>query len=162
MTDTIEIGTVNDRMGKIVQALEAVSDFKLQLFCKVEYGSTNSGKGNRKNQNQKTELISVLCVIIYGPLKMSEDFGVWASKWSLYLQDPSNCDRNVPYRNPHLMSPVDEVPLMTFQLETPRISLQVDQVSNRLDPLALLRSEYILPETEPPSIVDTPLLRYEI
>lgn len=55
-------------------------------------------------------------VILYGPSTLFEAVGAFAAKCHLYLQHPRHCDRNVPYRNPHCLSPEGGREVSTFDL----------------------------------------------
>ena len=57
-----------------------------------------------------------LFATIYGPSILLEAIGAFAAKCHLYLQHPRHCDRNVPYRNPHCLSPEDSRIVYTFDL----------------------------------------------
>ena len=65
---------------------------------------------------QTTSLPLGLFAIIYGPSTLFEAVGKFAAKCNLYLQHPRHCDQNVPYRNPHCLSPQDGRIVYTFDL----------------------------------------------
>ncbi|KAJ0423597.1 SNF2 family N-terminal domain-containing protein [Aspergillus carlsbadensis] len=70
------------------------------------------------NKGKAGVLVSLkLNVIVYGPVDLFEDIGDFIQENGYYLQEPSHCDRNVPYRNPHCMSGDDDEVPFTFDLE---------------------------------------------
>ncbi len=76
----------------------------------------------------------------------------------MYLQDPLHCDRNIPYRNPHLLSGLDDPPVTTFALMSSCVPIE-SKALTRPDLHALLKNEDPLQETDAPNIVATPLYR---
>lgn len=101
-----------------------------------------------------------LNIILYGPPELEEAMGQFLSQQRMYLQDPLHCDRNVPYRNPHIVPPEDESILMTGSLKEPLGNLEIERLDAGPDLLArLMTDEVPLPETEGPNIVKTPLFR---
>ena len=92
---------------------------------------------------------------------MVEDVvGRYLSKHRMYLQDPVDCERNVLYRNPHIISTNGGI-VMTDLFMAPPISIEVERLSIGPDLLAQLMAEQTpLPEMEPPSTVTTTLFRY--
>lgn len=82
--------------------------------------STESGKRlgrlrDRTNQSMSPPTLQ-LFAILYGPSTLFEAVGTFAARCHLYLQHPRHCDRNVPYRNPHCLSPEDGRIISTFDL----------------------------------------------
>lgn len=76
----------------------------------------------------------------------------------MYLQDPIGCERRVPYKNPHILPPEDEDIVMTDFVDNPLSNLGVELLEVGPDLLAeLVKDEEALSETEPSSVVTTPL-----
>lgn len=98
-------------------------------------------------------------MIIYGPPDLFDAVGDFVSVCKIYLQDPLYCDRNVQYRNPHLLSGEIEEPIMTSSLVADDVSIHVEEISPRPDLFELLRTEDPLPETATPSKLRTSLYR---
>lgn len=103
----------------------------------------------------------LLCMITYGPFQLFDAVSKFVSQCELYLQDPLHCNRDVPYRNPHLISGLDDEPSMTFSFDGPRVPVQVEEMGSRPDLSTLLRSEDPLPETEAPPALCTTLYGYD-
>ena len=58
----------------------------------------------------------ILNSIIYGSLDAFREVGVYLAEEGRFLQDPSSCERDVPYRNPHRLTGLDEHVPTTFEL----------------------------------------------
>jgi SWI/SNF-related matrix-associated actin-dependent regulator of chromatin subfamily A3 len=93
-------------------------------------------------------------------LDLQDTIGQYLSKRQIYLQDPVNCERNVLYRNPHMILKGGRI-VMTETFNNPPTSVEIERLSVGPDLLAQLMAEQTpLPETEPPIIVTTPLFRF--
>lgn len=88
--------------------------------------------------------------------------GDYLTKHKKYLQDPSGCDRNVVYRNPHIISTETEEAVMTEAFYLPDNHLEIERLQIGPDLLAqLMENETPLPETEAPPIITTPLFPHQ-
>lgn len=108
-------------------------------------------------QNQR---ILSLSIILYGPADMAEAVGSWLGECHMYLQMPKNCDRNVPYSNPHCLSFSDEDKNMTFELVSSRLGIDSAELYNSPDVLAELDYDESLEEAPQPSFIATSLYKY--
>ena len=99
--------------------------------------------------------------IVYGSYFFFDAVGEFFQKWRVYLQDPVQCDRNVPYRNPHRLSGLDDNVCMTLELENQRI-LESRRLPGFYDPSEIWVTKDIKLETEGPDILRTKLYRYGI
>ena len=158
--DGSEVGTLAERPAKILHALAEIESLNIQLYGQFRCEQARCGRKNRKAAEK--ELQSLLCIIIYGPFHLFEAVGDFVSQCEMYLQDPLHCDRDVPYRNPHLLSGLDEEPPMTSSFIHHRVSLAVEKASTRPDLFALLRSEDPLPESLAPPALATTLYGYDL
>lgn len=59
-----------------------------------------------------------LSAVLYGPSTFFEAVGTFAAKCHLYLPHPKHCNRNVPYRDPHCLSPENGRIVYTLDLHT--------------------------------------------
>ena len=87
-------------------------ELTIQLFADYNaFRTQNSGQFmGRTSENSKLSKLQPpleLFAILYGPSTLFEAIGAFAAKCHLYLQHPRHCNRNVPYRNPHCLSPED-------------------------------------------------------
>lgn len=102
-----------------------------------------------------------LNAIIFGTKDLLEVVGEHLSKYQMYLQDPVGCGRGVLYRNPHLLSPESEGPIMTDSFDSPLGNLEIEKCEAGPDLLVqLMEEETPLLETEAPAIVKTALFSY--
>ena len=101
-----------------------------------------------------------LSVILYGPADMAEAVGSWLDKCHIYLQMPENCDRNVPYSNPHCLSFSDENKAMTFELVSRRLCVGPVKLCDPTDILAELENNEALAEAPQPFSIATTLHKY--
>ena len=80
----------------------------MQVFADgISYPDTALSRDVPSRKLKKTcsrPLLGVFCVL-YGPPALFESVGTFVARCNLYLQHPAHCDRNVPYRNPHCLSP---------------------------------------------------------
>lgn len=161
VSNASEFGTLCERPEKILRALAAREGITIQLYSQTRCKDVILGRKKRRVIDKNQERFASLCVVIYGPFKYFEAIGDFISGCGMFLQDPLHCDRNVTYRNPHLMSRPGEEPRTTFSPIAARNATQtVTEIDVRPDLCTLLRSEYPLPETEPPAAVITNLYRY--
>jgi hypothetical protein len=79
------------------------------------YVARREGSAAQKKKNPGS-----LDMILYGPERMVEAVGRFMEDCGYCLQDPYNCDRNVPYINPHRLSSLFDSPPMTHALQQPR------------------------------------------
>ena len=147
------IGSIDDKHNfETVQQLQNQSCLRLQMYCQAK-----SGLIGRTQAQKAVHVQCELSVIVYGPCTRSDNIGDYLQACGLYLQDPEHCDCDVPYSNPHCLSPLEEGILMTSSLQIP-----VSAVENIYDPSGLfdsLSGVMELEETEPPAIIKTPLKR---
>jgi hypothetical protein len=100
--------------------------------------------------------------IIYGPREFSEGVGDFLAKSKMFLQDPLECDRDVPYLNPHLLSHTVEV-VMTSSLRPAThessTSEGVVAVDARKDLFSQISDDAHLSLTDPPDLLHTKLYK---
>ncbi|CZR69489.1 related to global transactivator [Phialocephala subalpina] len=149
--------------ARIIGEFGGVPELQTQLYChsKLEF---NTGKGSvrpgrRRGKPSQSWLLNIL---LFGPSGLEENIGAYLSRYKMYLQDPIGCERNVPYRNPHIIpSDSGEVMMTNFFDSTPG-DLEIERLQVGPDLLAqLMEDDVPLPETEAPEIVKTPLFRHQ-
>ena len=111
-------GQLDDYGGLLLQRLVADDELVLQLTLSSNpfAPTTESDLGKSKSK--------YLWVTLYGPRRRFSDVGDFLTKANCYLDDPIECDRNVPYMNPQCLFSLYERPPMTFDL------LQLQQSQN--------------------------------
>lgn len=69
---------------------------------------------------QRKKSVCQLEVIFYGPKNMADAVGLFMEECGYCLQDPCDCNRNVPYLNPQRLSSMFGEPPMTYDIQQPR------------------------------------------
>ncbi|OAL43119.1 hypothetical protein IQ07DRAFT_593302 [Pyrenochaeta sp. DS3sAY3a] len=117
-TKGILLGQLDDRLGAILTTLANDGEIILQLALSK---SPIAAEVMKKSFREATWFLGI---IVYGPKRVLEEVGDFMNKCDCFLEDPVNCDRNVPYLNPQLLSSIYEDPPMTFdlpQLQQPNV-----------------------------------------
>lgn len=144
----------------ILAELESAEEIGTQLYCHPELDPHLIAR-SKGRQRPKTLQTWFLNAIIYGPVALEETIGHFLSNRRMYLQDPLGCDRDVLYRNPHILSQETEHIIMTGSLDTLLGNVEIERLEVGPDLLAqLMEDEDPLDETEAPVGVTTPLFRY--
>jgi SWI/SNF-related matrix-associated actin-dependent regulator of chromatin subfamily A3 len=142
----------NERTAQIIGRMQAREYICLQMYCQSRYGIAN------KNKRQKqTQAFCELFVIVYGHPRLFEALGTFFQGCGIYLQDPSYCDRNVPYRNSQCLSSTEDDVVMTCTL-----GVLECEVENACDITAIFdqwSTGEVLVETDDPRILKTRLQR---
>ena len=104
-----------------------------------------------------------LFAILYGPSTLFEAVGTFAAKCHLYLQHPRHCNRNVPYRNPHCLSPEDGRTIFTFDLHATLDSShsELEILANPIDLFADASEQDTLNDTNTPHNLSTELYKHQ-
>lgn len=149
-------GAFDEQGSEIAQALSEDGTLELQVL--ISLAPLKSTKYRKlKMRCEPCELPA--SVIIYGPLDACEDVGRFCQVCEIYLQDPTGCDRNVPYRNPHRMwSPSDPV-RMTFDMGSMEMHTNTTTIITE-NPLDTIFSSDHLMEFDTPALLQTTLLQY--
>lgn len=145
----------------MLSELSYLKDVTLQTSCysNLELPGQLSSR-SAKRQGRKPSRVWRLNVIIYGTVVLEDAVGPYLSKHRMYLQDPVDCERNVLYRNPHMISKGGEM-VMTDSFKSQLSTIEIERLSVGPDLLAQLMAEQTpLPEIEPPPTVTTTLFRY--
>lgn len=141
----------------------------IQLFA--DYNSSRS-KEFRKSMgssgNQSKPSISSptlgLFAILYGPSTLFEAVGTFTAKCHIYLQHPRHCNRNVPYRNPHCLSPEDSRIVYTLDLHDTVGSYNVPvrgMLANPIDLFADATEQDALSDACAPQNLSTELYKHQ-
>lgn len=142
-------------MRDVLFILSAEGGIILQLQIRMKMDNAPRSKSHSSIKNRTTS--GLLSVIVYGPMYLFEHVGEFFQENNLYLQDPINCEYNVQYRNPHLLSGLDNEAQWTFDLDTPLA--EYEEIETMPDLLDGLQTDEVLPETETPPNIATPLYR---
>ncbi|KAF8865136.1 hypothetical protein BDZ45DRAFT_580863, partial [Acephala macrosclerotiorum] len=146
--------------ARILEDIEAVAEVECQLHCNAQVAIPPDGPGRRRRKKEFHPWF--LNAILYGPPHFEEPVGDFLSKHQMYLQDPLGCDRRVPYRNPHILSPETGEILMTDSITYPLKDDDIERLEVGPDLLTqLMRDEIPIAETEAPDIVTTKLFSHQ-
>ncbi|KAK4060672.1 hypothetical protein Trihar35433_10080 [Trichoderma harzianum] len=156
-------GTIDSDYTHLTDLLQNEAELDLQLTCTLDL-SRSSGAGKRTSSSfYLHEIPCTISIIIYGPLEMLTDIGNFFQTCEIYLQDPSDCDRNVRYCNPHRLSStnMNSCP-WTSELKTHLKNLiEMKPISPLPELLDVLESSEKLPEAMQPDAIRTPLERHQ-
>jgi len=152
----------NEKHANMLEQLNMIKEVDMQCYCHTRTAIPAASKPRLYGKRGGTlQRIWGLDIILYGPSELEEAMGQFLSQHRMYLQDPLHCDRNVPYRNPHIVPPEDGSILMTGSLNGPLGNLEIERLDAGPDLLAQLISDEVpLSETEGPDIVKTPLFKF--
>ena len=100
-------------------------------------------------------------VIIYGQLSSAEAVGSWLSDLHMFLQEPENCNKDVPYKNPHTLSFDDELHITTFALANTKLGPNEAAVMSDTTVYTELYSDVTFAEAHQPEAIRTPLHNHQ-
>ena len=160
-------GYLDPRAIKIMSVLQ--QDLKIQLLAHSSSNLEKNQPGGERKSNAKARAATltpspVLYVILYGSPALSELVGCFTAKCNLYLQHPWHCDRNVPYRNPHCLSPSNADPVYTFEMNDlldPDLTSESDLFHNPIDLFADSAEQETLMDAPTPQALSTELYKHQ-
>lgn len=154
-----EFGTLEERTAKIFGTLASQNGIEFQMYAYATKRRSNlkSVKGKKVGENDLQYLMNV---IIYGPVELCEPVGEYLSKCRMFLQEPTQCDRDVPYQNPHILAEAPEI-VMTSSLivEQAKDKVEVETMDSPKDLFSQLSSDDHLQLTATPSALRTSLYK---
>lgn len=162
-----EFGILDKNGAKILDVLG--KDISLQLFAdRISTPSTNTPEKStisaRKGKRPKREKTLELFAVLYGSYSFFEAVGHFAAECKLFLQHPMHCNRNVPYKNPHCLSPRDSKIVHTHDLVdhlSTKYEPEVEEFTNPIDLFADAQEQIALAYTEPPQALRTKLYDHQ-
>ena len=140
--------------------MQLLADSASPLFQGASQNDTGHGKNAKRTKMRPS---AELCAVLYGPISLAEVVGIFVAKCRLYLQHPKNCDRNVPYRNPHCLSIEDSRTIFTSDLD----DLVGDGDTNVIasaNPIDLFADDALhnaLADASAPSMLSTELYKHQ-
>ncbi|KAI0804448.1 SNF2 family N-terminal domain-containing protein [Xylaria sp. FL0064] len=109
-------GSISTQHRQMLQAMLDEPAILLQVDCTVD--DMNNDRPKRSRCTSRIITCS-LTIVLYGPLSLSEELGIFFQSYDIYLQDPRHCDRDVSYCNPHRLSSADHMSLpMTSEISS--------------------------------------------
>ena len=97
-------------------------------------------------------------VTVFGPADLGDVVGKYFAKCRMHLQDPRS-DRDVIYRNPHILAEDDDVVMTSSLLKSDAVADVEDMISEE-DLFSKLSSDDHLCLTEASEDIKTPLYEY--
>ena len=156
-------GKLDTSGRKILRVLEKELSIQLLADHNVSQSQTSGMHMERSRGKSKlsaSPLSLQLFAILYGPSTLFEAVGSFAAKCRLYLQHPRHCDKNVPYRNPHCLSPESGCIGTTFDLG-PFTPSGLDVFTNPIDLFADAAEQDMLTEAYAPRSLVTELYKHQ-
>ncbi|KAK3345803.1 SNF2 family N-terminal domain-containing protein [Lasiosphaeria hispida] len=167
-------GEVGLESRYLTSALLLEPDFELQVTCTVSVEPPRVLSTGKRLRVAGAVPRCTIDIILYGPSELSEAIYTFIQECNemleelqeeqrLYLQDPVGCDRDVPYRNPQRLPPLDTASVTLTSELAQRVDNPVDleDIEPRPELLELLDSQEDLPETPQPHGITTPLERHQ-
>lgn len=109
-------GQLNQYGSELLTRLLADDELLLQFSLSTTPVAPAPSIGIKLSRNAS----QFLGIIIYGPKRRFGDVGEFMTHAGCFLDDPINCDRNVPYLNPQCLFSVHERLPMTFEILQPQ------------------------------------------
>jgi SWI/SNF-related matrix-associated actin-dependent regulator of chromatin subfamily A3 len=155
-----KFGCLEERTAEILTTLAAETRIWFQTYAYVtkRLSKVKPMKGKTVGHNDLQYLMNA---IVYGPQEFCEGVGDYLAKCKMFLQDPLQCNQNVPYQNPHLLSRTQEV-MMTSSLAveiSQTSTLEVVTLDAPQDLFSQLSDDDHLQLTETPNLLRTPLYK---
>ena len=123
---------------------------------------TINSRSNRKPQRPNPDM--ALYVTLYGAPALFERVGRFATSCKLFLQHPRYCNKNVPYRNPHCLSPPEGVNAYTYDAKDILYmddSRNLELCVNPIDLLADATDQEALVGADSPQALQTVLYEHQ-
>jgi hypothetical protein len=150
-------GELDERTSKILVSVGGEKGVNFQINCRSVARSAFLGKRKtKKGALQGSQFL--MNVTLFGPEELFDVVGKYFAKCGIHLQDPQ-CDRDVVYRNPHILSDSKEV-VMTSSLVRRDDPLDVEIMIEEVDVFSKLCSDDHLSLTEAPHAIKTPLYEF--
>ncbi|KAL9612220.1 MAG: hypothetical protein Q9167_003169 [Letrouitia subvulpina] len=149
----VKLGNIDSQWSALYRALDQ-KDVELQLLVVPSVKSTNPGRKPKAPAANAT-----LAIVLYSTQEMSESIEKLLSRCRLYLQLPTNCDRNVPYLNPQSLSTTETPIRITGNLH-PR-GHDIEILEDGSDPSSVLENQKKYPECHPPPNIKSDLYSHQ-
>ncbi|KAI9727861.1 MAG: hypothetical protein M1834_007907 [Cirrosporium novae-zelandiae] len=158
-TNPVRLGVLTDGVVDVLNTLKARACIHLQMYCSSRKDEPQTINIPRKKPRTCAYKIT-LCVNLYGPSQLFDNVEDFLQGCGVYLQDPQNCDRRVPYRNPHCMWTLGDTKF-TSDLRNNTAPSIIESINKYVDPLAEFETGQSLPETPAPSAIKTILYPHQ-
>lgn len=161
------LGTLDQNGKKILDVLQR--EISIELFADHSVARSEVSRGKNLRSTSQTQQPTLwprleLYAVLYGPIKLFELVGAFAAKCHVYLQHPRHCSRNVPYRNPHCLSPEDDRTIYTLDLKNTSGCERGSVFEFSANPIDLFADSTVqgaLSDADPPQIIKTDLYKHQ-
>ena len=152
------VGRIMSEHGQVVQGLLDETSLDLHASCAIDSSQTLE---LHKDPRALTTVPCTLEITIYGPKDLFDELGSWFDDYQIFLQDPRECHRDVPYCNPHRLSLQDfsSAQLLSEVVAQSSDALQLEAIPQQPDLLNDLNSHEDLEEASQPSAIKRELRR---
>jgi len=152
------VGRIMSEHGQVVQGLLDETSLDLYASCAIDSSQTLE---LQKGPRVLATIACTLEITIYGPNELFEELGSWFDDYQIFLQDPRECHRDVPYCNPHRLSLQDfsSAQLLSELIAQSSNALQLEAIPQQPDLLDDLNSHEDLEEASQPSAIKRDLRR---
>jgi len=158
---SVEVGRIPLNIAQLLLSMTEDNHIQIQGYCEngvsireVAASTEHSTEGGARDV--------VFAANLYGPVKLADLVGTFLSDFGLYLQDPYHCDRDVEYRNPHLLPEPDGEVVSISSLSQSTGKIDRPEIQSRdaeHDLMKLLQNNQCFCETDGGGAVTTPLYR---
>lgn len=154
-------GSISPGSVHIVAALSAEKELVLEMTCRKDPTKpTKPTRPGQLNGSMPSIRKCLVDIIIYGPPSYFEEVGSFFEDHDIHLQDPEDCQLDLPYQNPHKLPNQDGKTMLTSESKrrTDQV-LIIEEEQRGADLLDTLNSQQDLAETEQPPSIRTKLQR---
>lgn len=138
-------GSLSDEIFDMLEKLRNEN-----IECQLSLSLSDTGVQARNKE-------CLLDVIFYGRKQSADAFGFYMEQYGYNLQDPDDCDHNVPYINPHRLSSMFDDPPMTYDIQDTRNPLIETFTKAAIDAVANFNTLETLEPAGTPSALVTEL-----
>lgn len=163
-TDQV-LGALSMRSQKILHAL--CRDVKVELYTERLASKTASTQNpnnavQKPRRNQRVNNIR-LSATLYGAEHLFDSVGIFVARCGFYLQHPEYCELNLPYRNPHCLTPTNGIRTTFDMIQSLGQNSRplVEACQNPIDLFAETEGQNPLSETETPESLKSELFPHQ-
>ena len=135
-------------------AMEALSKIAIDGQIELQLSYVKPQESHEKHRRRDANYLDI---ILYGPKIRADDLGEFVAKCGYYLQEPSGCNRNVPYCNPQCLSSLYDNPRLTFDLHNEKHHQAKDFAGDIKDFMNSFETTELVIEEQTPCALATPL-----
>jgi hypothetical protein len=163
--NNLVIGQISEDISQVLQCLNEDERFEIQAFCQLTQEPGHSSRRPKQEGQGSKSLGVILHVNVYGSSELSGTLGSFLEDVDIYLQTPENCDRDIEYQNPHLLTYGSNTSVTTLSLSAMIMQdghkiNEDDKSIDVFDLMAFLQSNPQIAEAPDPISLRSKLHRY--